>query len=403
MQIRLTWILLLAGIMACGCNTDADLPKPVVYQQPQADTPQKLRILVDKVVARTSPTTTEEHIKEMVAAGFNVIVPRRGAHDLKRVKQVARWTQKHKVKYMPWMQGTAHDHRSAKDLKGPTLMVWSNGMVGTAISPNSDKLWAWKSKWILEYAKLSKKYPSIMGVFLDYEIYSGPKPDGAMRHGYPLSYDLKILREFAEAKHLEMPELAPAERMAWLVKIGWHESFIQFQVMSWRDRCRKLRQEVDKINPSFQFCVYTWPSPNTFFFTEGIYPEWGSEKAPLILADPATYGRSKELHKAGLKRNRRRILAGKDIAKRRGVNFQYVGGIDPVVGGADPEFSARNAVMISEISDGYWIFYELHKNQRDQHPDYWRWFTRANLAIVKGNYAFQNEPRQSHDPAVSDK
>ena len=32
------------------------------------------------------------------------------------------------------------------------------------------------------------------------------------------------------------------------------------------------------------------------------------------------------------------------------------GGIDPAVRGADPEFSGKNAVAISEVTDGYWIF-----------------------------------------------
>ena len=184
-------------------------------------------------VQGASATTTEDHVKQTVEAGFNVIVPRRGAHDLEQVRQVANWAQKHGIRYMPWMQGTAHDNRVGPDFENPTLMVWSNGLAGTVISPNSDQLWAWKSKWILEYARLSTTHTSLMGVFLDYEIYSGPKPHGAMRHGYPLSYDLKILREFAKANHLELPELAPAQRMPWLVKVGWHEAFIQFHRAEW--------------------------------------------------------------------------------------------------------------------------------------------------------------------------
>ena len=156
----------------------------------------------------------------MVEAGFNVIVPRQGAHDLEQVEQVAGWAQKYGVRYMPWMQGTAHDQKSDPMFENAPTMVWANGMVGSVLSPNADELWAWKSKWILQYARLSTEYPSIMGVFLDYEIYSPPKPPGAMRHGYPLSYDEKILRESAQANGLEVPELAPAERLDWLAKRG---------------------------------------------------------------------------------------------------------------------------------------------------------------------------------------
>ena len=38
--------------------------------------------------------------------------------------------------------------------------------------------------------------------------------------------------------------------------------------------------------------------------------------------------------------------------------------------------------MISEACDGYWVFYEGPKYDKD-HPDYFQWFTRANRAIVE--------------------
>jgi hypothetical protein len=81
--------------------------------------------------------------------------------------------------------------------------------------------------------------------------------------------------------------------------------------------------------------------------------------------------------------------------KNAGIPFIYVGGIDPVVRGADPEFSGKNAVMISEVTDGYWIFYEGPTYTEQDHADYWKWFTWANKAIANGNFRAQHEPRET--------
>jgi hypothetical protein len=81
--------------------------------------------------------------------------------------------------------------------------------------------------------------------------------------------------------------------------------------------------------------------------------------------------------------------------KNAGIPFIYAGGIDPVVRGADPEFSGKNAVMISEVTDGYWIFYEGPTYTKQDHADYWKWFTWANGAIADGNFKAQYEPRET--------
>jgi len=81
------------------------------------------------------------------------------------------------------------------------------------------------------------------------------------------------------------------------------------------------------------------------------------------------------------------------VPQEAGIPFIYAGGIDPVVSGADPEFCGKNAVMISEATDGYWIFYEGPKYNVD-HPDYFRWFTWANEHIKAGTFAAWHEPRE---------
>ncbi|MDA0335263.1 MAG: hypothetical protein O2782_08880, partial [bacterium] len=74
----------------------------------------------------------------------------------------------------------------------------------------------------------------------------------------------------------------------------------------------------------------------------------------------------------------------------------YAGGLDPVVKGADPEFSGRNAVMSAATSDGYWVFYE-GPTYTGTHRDYFDWFTRANAAIHDQDWAFWQAPRETPD------
>jgi len=351
------------------------------------ETGGKIRILVDKVLMKANGwVMTEDHVRQITEAGFNVVSPRKGGDDIERVRKVARFAQKYGIHYMPWMRGTLTATEG-------TRLVWENGVEQDLYSPNSDELWEWMTQLIVGYAKVSVEIPSLIGVFLDYENYA-PNRQG---NAYPLSYDMKILSEFAREKGIELPELKPAERHAWLVERGLHEEFAKFQIESWRARCRKLRREVDAINPKFQFCVY--PAPGTLFIREAIYPEWATEEAPLILADACTYGRpsSSLSHREALEANRRRLKANMESVRKCGIPFIYIGGIDPIVRGADPEFSGRNAVMISEISDGYWVFYEGPTYGKSDHEAYWSWFTRANRAIIEGRYDFQHEERETPD------
>jgi hypothetical protein len=84
--------------------------------------------------------------------------------------------------------------------------------------------------------------------------------------------------------------------------------------------------------------------------------------------------------------------------RARGIPFLYMGGIDPLVRGADPEFCGKNAVMVSEVSDGYWIFYEGPTYGKPDHEAYWRWLTWANRAIAAGRFEVQREPRETPEP-----
>lgn len=366
---------------------------PLIGEQAQAGGRQeKLRVLVDKVLARESGwKVTDKVIEETKAAGFNVYVPRHGAGDPEQVRHVADLAQKHGIRCMTWLRGTV----SAK--KGCQL-VWKDGQTQGIYSPNADELWEWMSKLILMHASVSRDFPALMGVFLDYEIYSKPWLGWA----YPLSYDEQILNAFAKAKGFDRPKLDPKDRHTWLVNSKLHGAFEEFQVASWRERCRKLRGAIDKVNPKFRFCVY--PGPRSPFINQAIMKEWATEAAPLIFASCDTYGRPQwwaegppKPHAEALDLNRKALLRDVEFLMRSAIPHQYMGGIDPAVRGADPEFAGKNAVMISEVTDGYWIFYEGPRTGHPDHPRYWDWFARANHSIARQDFALWKQPREGTD------
>jgi hypothetical protein len=350
---------------------------------------QKLRILVDKVMQPEANWITEEWmIRETAEADFNVYSPRLGHDRLDEVQRVSAWCQKYGIYHMPWMRGSLSAPKDAS--ADGKRMLWENGIEQPLWSPNSDEFWQWTTKYVVEYARMSVTDQHLIGVFLDYENYA----PGRRWNLYSLSYDDLILGQFAKAQGIQLPDLAPDERKAWLETKNLHDAFAEFQVGVWRRRCRELREAVDAHNPTFQFCIY--PAPGTPFMVDAAYPEWATEKAPLILADASVYGRPSKMtpQTDALNANRKKLEARMEIPKTAGIPFIYTGGIDPVVRGADPEFSGKNAVMISEATDGYWIFYEGPKYKED-HRDYWKWFTWANRAIASADFHVQHEPREN--------
>lgn len=349
---------------------------------------EKLRILVDKVLmADNKWVMSEDNVREIAQAGFNVVSPRLGNEDMQEVRRLAAMARKNGIYHLPWMRGDMI-------AKGNVKTVWASGDEQELASPNSDELWAWLTDQITQYARISVENPALMGVFLDYENYS-PKAHGNL---YELSYDNKIIGEFAAAKGLKIPELPFDQRYKWLVDNKLHDQFKAFQIASWREKALKLRAAVDAINPSFQFCIY--PVPASLFIVEAAWPCWATKAAPMIVADPSIYGRPAGLmpHRQALEANRDLLRKNLAWVKSLGFPFMYAGGLDPVVKGADPEFSGRNAAMSACETDGYWIFYE-GPSYRTTHPEYFRWFTRANRAIENGTAcSFWEAKRQTPDP-----
>jgi len=391
--MRFSRTILLAGVFFSLLLEAAD-PRPL--DRGELGRRVKFTILVDKVMQPEAGWVTEEWmVKEAAETGFNVFSPRRGHDRLEEVKQVTEWCAKYGIFHMPWVRGTLAAP-PGPEADGKRL-IWENGAEQPLFSPNADPLWDRLTKYCTAYAEMSARDPHLIGVFLDFENYA----PGSQGNCYRLSYDEVIMKKFAQARGITLPALAPAERKPYLVRKGLFDAFKKFQIDHWRERCRKLRRAVDKFNPTFQFCIY--PAPGTMFMVEAAYPAWATEKAPLILADAVSYGRPSRFspEAEALARNRKNLVRRRTIPQKAGIPFFYAGGIDPVVRGADPEFCGKNAVAISEVTDGYWVFYEGPSYKKD-HKAYFKWFKWANEAIRKGEFDLWKTPRKTPEAFLDD-
>ncbi|HHX40134.1 MAG TPA: hypothetical protein GX715_09235 [Armatimonadetes bacterium] len=354
------------------------------------------RILVDKVLMASNEwVMTPEHVAEIKAAGFNVVVPRTGADENERVERVARMAMEQGLFYMPWIRGTRVETGDPKLRATDEL-----GRTGSLASPNADALWDYWRDRILFYARLSREVPSVLGVFLDFENYDRVKIGGGMC--YTLSYDEPILRQFAQARGLSLPDPLPANRAEWLEKQGQTKAFEEFQVGRWRERARKLRQEVDALNPRFQFVVY--PATHSLFIREAVWREWHTKQAPLIMAEVDTYWRHEYDLAATLERLREIMINAREALDKVDPTIRYMAGLDPIVPGANPEFEGKSAVLGAEFGHGYWVFYEGPDYHKD-HRDHFRWFKRANDCIARGDYSLWRQPAETPNPfdaAVAD-
>ncbi len=347
------------------------------------------RILVDKVLMLANHwVMTPEHVAEIKAAGFNVVVPRIGGDDNARVERVARMAMDQEMFYMPWIRGTRVE-------KGdPKLRVTAaSGRYGELASPNANALWDYWRDRILFYARLSRDIPSVMGVFMDFENYDSARIGGGMC--YTLSYDEPVLQAFAESQGLSLPDPLPADRAGWLQDQGQSQAFQDFQVDLWRTRARELREAVDEVNPHFQFVVY--PASQSLFIKEVVWREWHTERAPLVMAEVETYWRREYELDAALERLRVVMESTRAMLDEADPSIRYMAGLDPVVRGANPEFQGKSAVLGAEMTHGYWVFYEGPEYE-GTHRDYFAWFKRANDLIAKRDFSLWREPAETPNP-----
>lgn len=347
------------------------------------------RILVDKVLmAANEWVMTADHVREIKAAGFNVVVPRLGADDNARVEKVARLAEAEGLFYVPWIRGTVVEKGDPK-LRATDAL----GRCGELASPNGDRLWGYWRDRILFYARLSREVPSVLGVFLDFENYDPAKVGGGMC--YTLSYDAPVLERFAAAQGLKLPDPLPRDRAAWLEEQKLTEAFQSFQVGLWRERARELRRAVDALNPRFQFIVY--PARSSLFIREAVWREWHTAQAPLVMAEVDTYWRHEYELGAALEKLRAIMQAARAELDKVDPGIRYLAGLDPVVAGANPEFEGKSAVLGAQLGHGYWVFYE-GPEYATTHREHFAWFRRANDAILRQDYALWRQPAETPNP-----
>ncbi|MBT3379168.1 MAG: hypothetical protein HN742_13465 [Lentisphaerae bacterium] len=366
--------------LLCSCTT------PPRYRGSHPFLKEQPRILVDKVLMLDNKwVMTEDHVREIKAAGFNVVSPRLGGTDPARVRKVAAMAQKHDMFYVAWMRGSLS---TPKNVPESERYVYADGHSCDIYSPNADALWDWMEKTILEHVRISVEIPAMAGSFLDFENYAKGKAGNC----YNVSYDSSTLQAFAAARGLTLPELGAAQHAEWVAEQKLEDAFRDFQIAGWRERARRIREKIDAINPGFLLLIY--PAPGTLLMTEGLYPEWATEEAPLVLCNASTYGRPSEFieEAAALKANRKILKDTMKVPRAAGIPHVYLGGIDPVCAGADPEFCGKNASLICDVTDGYWIFYEGPEYKKD-HPEYFRWFKQANADSVAGEFDLWRQPR----------
>ena len=55
-------------------------------------------------------------------------------------------------------------------------------------------------------------------------------------------------------------------------------------------------------------------------------------------------------------------------------------------GGEDPQFVARDVAAMSQVGDGYWVFYEGVQAESRHAAQFERWWKIANEAIEAGTF-----------------
>jgi len=347
---------------------------------------EPVRILVDKVFALRTPghEIAPDDLAVIRDVGFNVICPRWGAEDDDRIRRDLVLAERNGLLYLPWLRGTLAARKGDAH-----CLTWADGTVQNLYSPNSAALWAMLQERILAYARLSRG-TALKGVFLDFENYAQNKRG----NGYSLSYDRPTLDAFAAEQKVTIPDLPPAQRKEWLEKNRLHDAFERWQRALWRERAQQLRHRVDEINPDFLFVVY--PYADTPFLYE-VMREWATARAPSVVASALTYraGQFPFDDRYALERNAADVRREVAELKARKFPFLYIGGIDPIVSGADPEFCGKNASVICRNSSGYWVFYEGPQPGSAEHHRYMAWFSKANHDILSGCFRLAQMARRA--------
>jgi len=274
---------------------------------------------------------------------------------------------------VPWLRGT----RVCEDVS--QQLVFENGVRIPIAAPLSEALWNYFAEAILPYVEMSRQLPAMMGVFLDFEVYSDIKYSNA----YTTSYDDKAFAEFFQSRQQAVPALEATERYQYLRQQNLVDVYADWTAAQFRRRCVEFRAAIDRINPNFQLVIYNGDALVSSYFV----PIMSTERAPVIRALSDTYGPPCTMlpEEENIKLCRELF---REHLRRPNVGTTYLAGLCPPVPGCIPEFAGRLAVAASQMLGGYWVFYEGFRRDSPKHADYMGHFTLANEAIVKKNWQY---------------
>lgn len=289
---------------------------------------------------------------------------------------------------------------SARDDADRTLN--RNGVLTRYTRPQSSRAWQILTERLVEYAELSKEYPNIEGVNLDFEIYDTNKTDGFCE-----SYDDHTFGEFFACMGREAPDPLPApkERQKHLIRTQMYQMYIGYQIERIAKRAAELRRAIDAVNPKFQIGVYGWG-----VLVSPVISQVATAQAPAFILNAMTYGRSVYSNafeggydadrpdKEALQWSLDTVKMGVAAARLRYDNVIYLGGHYPQSPGPRDQykFTAKQAFQSAAFGEGYWIWTDWRapkswSDKREWFDAMMDYFGKASAALDAKNWQWAAE------------
>ncbi|QQE10223.1 hypothetical protein JD969_11975 [Planctomycetota bacterium] len=403
-QIYIYTIFALVLLLACSTLRASNLIQSKSNPNKTAQyNGHKYLVIFDKVLRPIkSSFIKEDVIKKTAEAKFNVYGLRihhsiigRTRNNL--IKQTADYCQKYNISCMPIERGsfkvTVNEKNDGK------CVTWKDGTTSPVLSPNLPEFWDKLESAIKPIAEASKTHSSIIGAFVDFENYYTDRR--RLGDYYSVSYDPYSVNAFLV--HIKQPQqkLNYNQTYPWIVENKLQQQFVDWQKKLWISKSKELRNNIDKINPNFRFFVY--PGETTFF-VDAIYSNWGTEKAPIILAHAGSTYRKTPFTPWHDTVNycKKRIKFAKEKASKQHLKGQMLSAIYSSNKNLSEEGLGRIAQVIANQTDGYWFFYQDVEGSPYVHDKIMNAFTQANQAILSRNQPSVHTPLQQPDRWIID-
>jgi hypothetical protein len=305
------------------------------------------RIVVAKVFPRDGLVIQEKYFKMIADAGFDVVIPVKGRDDENTLQRSLELCSKYGLKHMLVRRGTEPAGDSDEQF------VWQNGVVQKMARPFSDRLWKQTiGPRVLAHARRSLNQPAV-GAWFDFELYEANDQQNVQWH----TFDDKTIAEFAAHAGRSIPDLPNDKRYPWFIDQGLLEQFYAYQLERYRRQVRWLRQQVDSINPRFQFGIYPGP---VHPFLPVAFEELTSDAAPVIMTPADTYARVIPTLPDSICLDASAAWCRRAVKRSEAYDYPHLvfGGVMPGHVGADPAWTAKNAYTVARGVDGYWLYFQ---------------------------------------------